>query len=319
MSDFLGDTRDLLRRTPDVLRALLTGLPETWTATPDVADGWRPRDVVGHLISGELDDWIPRTQRILEHGTAMAFDPFDRFAHVGRDAEASLDALIDRFAELRTDNLAKIDALATDDNLDRRGLHPSLGDVTLRELLATGPCTTSTTCRRSTRGSRARTTPRSGRGRRTSASCSAATTQLQSPGEPESRILEAQAGPAVEAGRSRRLSIVRRTVLDPVRGSVALVHHRRGAARRVRSCANRRSVRHARRRESGGRRAARRGAGRVAAGRSAHQGRRAVSYEASATSRSPGPGSRSRHRHRHARGSTSSRTTIARPRGAHVG
>ena len=62
MSDFLGDTRDLLRRTPDVLRALLTGLPETWTATPDVADGWRPRDVVGHLISGELDDWIPRTR-----------------------------------------------------------------------------------------------------------------------------------------------------------------------------------------------------------------------------------------------------------------
>ena len=61
MSDFLGDTRDLLRRTPDVLRALLTGLPETWTATPDMADGWRPRDVVGHLISGELDDWIPRT------------------------------------------------------------------------------------------------------------------------------------------------------------------------------------------------------------------------------------------------------------------
>ena len=60
MSDFLGDTRDLLRRTPDVLRALLTGLPDTWTATPDVADGWRPRDVVGHLISGELDDWIPR-------------------------------------------------------------------------------------------------------------------------------------------------------------------------------------------------------------------------------------------------------------------
>ena len=42
MSDFLGDTRDLLRRTPEVLRALLTGLPDTWTATPDVAEGWRP-------------------------------------------------------------------------------------------------------------------------------------------------------------------------------------------------------------------------------------------------------------------------------------
>ena len=54
-----------------------------------------------------------------------------------RDVDAPLDALIDRFAELRADNLAKFDALATDDNLDRTGLHPSLGEVTLRELLAT--------------------------------------------------------------------------------------------------------------------------------------------------------------------------------------
>jgi len=137
MSDFLGETRDLLRRTPDVLRALLAGLPETWTATPDVEDGWRPRDVVGHLISGELDDWIPRTRRILEHGTAKPFDPFDRFAHEERDLDTPLDTLVDRFAQLRADNLATFDALASDGDLDRRGLHPSLGEVTLRELLAT--------------------------------------------------------------------------------------------------------------------------------------------------------------------------------------
>ena len=122
MSDFLGDTRDLLRRSPDVLQALLTGLPDTWTTTLRAADGWRLRDVVGHLISAELDDWILRTQRILEHGTAKPFDPFDRFAHVERDAaDAPLDSLIDQFAGLRADNLVTVDALATDDNLDRRG------------------------------------------------------------------------------------------------------------------------------------------------------------------------------------------------------
>jgi uncharacterized damage-inducible protein DinB len=137
MTEFLDDSRDLLRRTPDVLRALLTGLPETWTATPDVANGWRPRDVVGHLISAELDDWIPRTRRILEHGTSQAFDPFDRFAHEERDVDTPLDALVDRFAQLRADNLATLDALTSEGALDRRGLHPSLGEVTLRELLAT--------------------------------------------------------------------------------------------------------------------------------------------------------------------------------------
>ena len=137
MSDFVGETTDLLRRTPELLRVLLTGLPERWTGTPDVEDGWRPRDVVGHLISGELEDWVPRTERILEHGTARAFDPFGRSAHVDRDAGVALDHLVERFAQLRSENLARLDALVSEADLDRRGLHPSLGEVTLRELLAT--------------------------------------------------------------------------------------------------------------------------------------------------------------------------------------
>jgi hypothetical protein len=136
---YVVETTDLLRRTPEVLRALLAGLPEAWTDTPDVPEnGWRPKDVVGHLVTGELTDWIERTQRILEHGTGVPFDRFDRFAHADRDAEAPLDVLLERFAELRANNLARFDELVTDDaDLDRRGLHPSLGEVTLRELLST--------------------------------------------------------------------------------------------------------------------------------------------------------------------------------------
>lgn len=137
MADFIGETTDLLRRTPEVLRRLLIGLPEGWTDTPDTPDGWRPRDVVGHLITGEMTDWLERTQRILEHGTSLPFDRFDRFAMVERDADASLDELVDRFAELRAQNLARLDELATVADLDRRGVHPSLGEVTLRELLST--------------------------------------------------------------------------------------------------------------------------------------------------------------------------------------
>ena len=137
MSDYIAHTTDLLRRTPEVLRALLRGLPDDWTGTPDTAEGWRPHEVVGHLITGELTDWLTRTERILEHGTALAFDRFDRFAHAERDREATLDELLDRFAELRARNLARFSELVSDADLDKRGLHPSLGQVTLRELLAT--------------------------------------------------------------------------------------------------------------------------------------------------------------------------------------
>lgn len=138
MPTFLADTVDVLRRTPIVVSALLVGVPDAWTTTSDVAEGWRPRDVVGHLISAEIDDWIPRVERILDDGTSKPFDAFDRFAHVRRDVDVPLDRLVARFAALRAQTLARLDELVTDErDLDRRGLHPSLGEVTLRELLAT--------------------------------------------------------------------------------------------------------------------------------------------------------------------------------------
>jgi uncharacterized damage-inducible protein DinB len=137
MGDYLGETTDLLRRTPDVLSALLRGIREPWTTTQDTDGGWTPKDVVGHLITAELDDWIPRVERILEHGTWVPFDRFDRFAHVGRDDDRTIDQLLDRFGELRAESLQKLDDLVTEGDLDRPGMHNALGEVTLRELLAT--------------------------------------------------------------------------------------------------------------------------------------------------------------------------------------
>jgi hypothetical protein len=136
-SQFIADTTAVLARSPDVLRALLIGLPEGWTDTPDTADGWRPRDVVGHLITAEQTEWIARTQRILEEGTSVPFDRFERFAMLERDVGVPLEDLVEQFAVLRSQNLATLDELVSDGDLDRRGLHPSLGEVTLRELLAT--------------------------------------------------------------------------------------------------------------------------------------------------------------------------------------
>ncbi len=134
---FTEQTTDLLSRTPALLRVLLIGLPEAWTDTPDTAAGWRPRDVVGHLITGEQTDWVARTRRILAEGTSRPFDRFERFAMLERDAGVPLDELVKRFGQLREANLAALRDLVTDADLDKRGLHPSLGEVTLRELLAT--------------------------------------------------------------------------------------------------------------------------------------------------------------------------------------
>lgn len=136
MTDFVTETTDLLARTPVMLRSLLGGLPDSWINTPDTPGGWRPRDVVGHLITGDQSDWMTRTRRILEEGTARPFDRFERFAMLERDRDRPLAELLEEFAALRADNLAALRTLVTDADLDRRGLHPSLGDVTLRQLLS---------------------------------------------------------------------------------------------------------------------------------------------------------------------------------------
>lgn len=134
---FLDDTRALLERTPGAMRELLAGLPDSWLGEPDIADGWTVRDVVGHLISAELGNWIPRVTMVMEAGTGGEFDGFDRFAHVERDAGISIGELLNRFAGLREASLERLGELVTSDaDLLRRGRHPEFGEVTMLQLLS---------------------------------------------------------------------------------------------------------------------------------------------------------------------------------------
>lgn len=133
----IEETSALLQRTPLTIRQLLMGLPDGWLGEPDVLGGWTVRDVVGHLISAEIANWIPRVTMVLEKGTDQPFDGFDRLAHVERDAALPLPTLLSRFAELRKGSLNRLTALVTSEaDLDRRGRHPEFGEVTMRQLLA---------------------------------------------------------------------------------------------------------------------------------------------------------------------------------------
>ena len=128
----------ILARTPATLDALLRGLPDGWVEAHEGGETWSPFDVIGHLIHGEQTDWIPRARIILEQGEARAFDKFDRFAQSAGSEGRTLASLLDEFATLRRENLRELAALGlTDADLDRRGRHPELGLVTLRQLLAT--------------------------------------------------------------------------------------------------------------------------------------------------------------------------------------
>jgi hypothetical protein len=136
--DFALDTAvPVLSRTPRVLRALLEDLPAPFLAAHEGPDTWNPFDVVGHLIHGERTDWIPRVKHLLEHGEAVAFPVFDRFAQFEASKGSTLADLLSLFAELRADSLDQLSELhLTPRDLARRGLHPALGPVTLGQHLA---------------------------------------------------------------------------------------------------------------------------------------------------------------------------------------
>ena len=128
---------DVLSRTPRTLRALLGGLAEPWVRGREGADTFSAFDVVGHLIDGEETDWIPRARIILAKGENPRFEPYDRFRHRARNAGRSLASLLDELEDLRSANLTLLRSWRTlEADLDLPGTHPSLGRVTLRELLA---------------------------------------------------------------------------------------------------------------------------------------------------------------------------------------
>lgn len=128
----------VLERTPVVLKELLQDLDENWIMNNEGPDTFSPFDVVGHLVHGEKTDWMVRVKVILTEGTSRAFEPYNRFAQHEESKGKNLQQLISEFGELRGDNLRQLRLLnLQQSDLDKKGLHPVLGEVTLQNLLAT--------------------------------------------------------------------------------------------------------------------------------------------------------------------------------------
>lgn len=129
---------EILERTPAVLNTLLSGLSDDWVMNNEGPETFSPYDVVGHLLHGEKTDWTIRTKMILEFGNTKTFVPWDRFAQYEESKGKSLQQLLNEFARIRMENMDWFKVLQlTEADMDKTGLHPKLGEVTLRNLLST--------------------------------------------------------------------------------------------------------------------------------------------------------------------------------------
>ena len=128
---------EILTNTPGVLESLLDGLSDEWLHSNEGMDTWSPYDIIGHLVQGESTDWMERMDIILNRDDKH-FRPFDRFAQFTESEGKSLSDLLIEFRELRQKNLETLKKIdLTEDKLNKIGIHPKFGEVTLKQLLST--------------------------------------------------------------------------------------------------------------------------------------------------------------------------------------
>jgi hypothetical protein len=128
----------ILRRTPQVFKTMLVGLHDDWIRGNEGADTFSPFDIIGHLIHGEETDWPNRVKMILEFGTTQTFVPYDRFAMYELSKGKSLGQLLDEFEIIRAENVEWLLSLdLSQKDLEKKGVHPKFGEVTLQQLLST--------------------------------------------------------------------------------------------------------------------------------------------------------------------------------------
>jgi hypothetical protein len=92
-------------------------------------------EVLGHLIESEQRGFAGRIRLILaEDGRRLEGWDQEAVARARRDCARDPAALLAEFAALRTASIALVDALRPPD-LDRRGEHPKVGTLRVRDLL----------------------------------------------------------------------------------------------------------------------------------------------------------------------------------------
>jgi DinB superfamily len=124
-----------LHKTPAVLRTLLHPLPRemfTWHLTPGK---WCINEVVGHLLEADRHDFMGRVRLILDHEEPrLTVSDQGEVARMRHDCDRDLNELLDELRQQRSSSLSCI-AMFGDKELQRGGMHPTIGHLDIGNLL----------------------------------------------------------------------------------------------------------------------------------------------------------------------------------------
>ncbi|MDQ3020197.1 MAG: DinB family protein [Bacteroidota bacterium] len=134
----LNKSLEILQGTPYVLEKQLCGLSREWLMQNEGEGTWNSAEIVCHLIQCEEEDWIARMKIILNEEGNKKFMDFNRTKGFEKSKEKTITELVSEFRMLRKENLEYLEShMLTGSDLDKTGVHPDFGEVTLKQLLAT--------------------------------------------------------------------------------------------------------------------------------------------------------------------------------------
>ncbi|MEL7003109.1 MAG: DinB family protein [Bacteroidota bacterium] len=129
---------EILSRTPDMYLTLFSNSNHGLDKINEGEGTWNGYNIMGHLIHGEKTDWIPRSEIILGNDENKVFEPYDRYAQDQLHSSQTIEQLLTEFKTLRRENVEKLISWdLSESDLNKEGIHPDLGAVTLRQLIST--------------------------------------------------------------------------------------------------------------------------------------------------------------------------------------
>lgn len=135
----LNKSIELLQRSPQTYKSLFYGMNSNWGYLNEGKDTWSAFDIIGHLIHGEITDWIPRAKIILSKQLKdKTFEPFDMLAHKQICQSKTMENLLEEFEKLRNNNIKELKSWnLSEEELNMTGIHPEQGEVSLKQLIST--------------------------------------------------------------------------------------------------------------------------------------------------------------------------------------
>jgi hypothetical protein len=133
LATWLADVKAILSITPERWQRLVSTLPIDLLTRPPAAGEWSALHCLQHLFDTERLVFPVRLHAFLAGQEFVDFDPNE--PHAGAET-LTPEQLVETFARARKASLVLFNQV-TDDDLGRTKQHPTLGIVTLAEMLHT--------------------------------------------------------------------------------------------------------------------------------------------------------------------------------------